>query len=1035
MNICPKCQTPLSEKLMNCPACGSKIVPGKTHIDDYRIVDYLHEGYGSILYRARKQGETQDVLIRIFKPESGIDAEKAARLKAELDDLRTLPPDVFVRHLDIRKSSDGDWYRVSEWIETLDWGDLLASGFFTDYKPAFSLFAEIASALARLHATHHCIPHLILSDILVFRNDQGDLSVKIDYKLSRFIDPGLDRPASMLQHLVEIHPDIQAGRPFDSRFDIWALGKIFVELLTRDHDITDFKTGIQQLPLPEKAKTLIREMLEKDPELRPGDMNEIAESLKRITADEIEQAAAYYRQAGGMPAREVKRLEKWLIRGVAAVLLLVVGAILLHMEYGIFSRDDSKILARYAGAYENSIVYILTEYWLMVDGKKTSRKVSEGTGFLVDPAGYIITNRHVACPWLTNPAFFKKIDQLHEDGLSPEFGYRHLVWFNGERAFYRHQPKTKSLAISDLFYLDTAHRSDGSPSVAIAGVIWPPHTSARKIHSPLQDDAAILKIDDVPKGAVCLPLAAMVNAETISPLSPVMVLGFPQGRKTIRTAEIRVSSTMGHVRRVFENELQMDASVYPGNSGGPIINTDGRVIGIASAVIGNRMRFGSTIQSDFSLGFPITAPGKLLKDLKAGKPKWNGVIDPLLEHRLESVKTAAYEGDWPKACTLTDRLAQASRDPYLWTLSGVLNICAQNDAKARNALEKVVSIDPDSDFSPFLLYILDWRAGRTADSDYRLKVQRLDWRSPGEIYGYLYRVLNDQVTGEAALDAWENRSEKALVLYIAALKQRAAENYGKAETLLRKALVASDEDTPRYFLIKGELDDLQHRRERDLKGTERQDYIRDKGRFNDQYTLLLPQLKNQKKALSQELKEIAAGKDPDAKLSALADLQQADPENHAIAVAIAFLNSNEGNWEEALQYVDAFLAVPGRESANRLGMMLLKGELLCLTGRRQEANNYLEGMASRISDPWYRSIARCLIGREKQSVLEKAAWNRPEDLLTLQTALGLWAEGAGDKESAIRHYNLAMESYLDNWMEYTLAIERINKLRRKPNEM
>ena len=56
----------------------------------------------------------------------------------------------------------------------------------------------------------------------------GALDVKIDYKLSRYIDPKLDRPAPMLKRLLACHPDIVNDRPLDFRSDIWSLGKVFV---------------------------------------------------------------------------------------------------------------------------------------------------------------------------------------------------------------------------------------------------------------------------------------------------------------------------------------------------------------------------------------------------------------------------------------------------------------------------------------------------------------------------------------------------------------------------------------------------------------------------------------------------------------------------------------------------------------------------------------------------------------------------------------------------------------------------------------
>jgi len=52
MKLCEKCGQLLAEEIMTCPSCGSEIREGRKYIDDYRILEILHEGYSSILCRA-----------------------------------------------------------------------------------------------------------------------------------------------------------------------------------------------------------------------------------------------------------------------------------------------------------------------------------------------------------------------------------------------------------------------------------------------------------------------------------------------------------------------------------------------------------------------------------------------------------------------------------------------------------------------------------------------------------------------------------------------------------------------------------------------------------------------------------------------------------------------------------------------------------------------------------------------------------------------------------------------------------------------
>jgi hypothetical protein len=213
MKLCPKCDQPVAEEVIICPVCGNEIGEGRKYIDDYRIVDVLREDHASFICRNIRERTGEMVMIHLYSPIAGVNEEIADRLKQELERLKQLPDKGFVRHYAIRKSTDGLWYRISEWIDTESWGSLLTSGRLRDRQIAFDLFFQMASILTVLHNEGYFIPHLILNDIMLVRAENGRLEVKIDYKLSRFIDPKLDRPSPMLKKLLNVHPDIVNRSP------------------------------------------------------------------------------------------------------------------------------------------------------------------------------------------------------------------------------------------------------------------------------------------------------------------------------------------------------------------------------------------------------------------------------------------------------------------------------------------------------------------------------------------------------------------------------------------------------------------------------------------------------------------------------------------------------------------------------------------------------------------------------------------------------------------------------------------------------
>jgi hypothetical protein len=108
----------------------------------------------------------------------------------------------------------------------------------------------------------------------------------------------------------------------------------------------------------------------------------------------------------------------------------------------------------------------------------------------------------------------------------------------------------------------------------------------------------------------------------------------------------------------------------------------------------------------------------------------------------------------------------------------------------------------------------------------------------------------------------------------------------------------------------------------------------------------------------------------------------------------------------------------------------LEAEILHQMGREKQAQASLKAYTTRVMDPWYRALSECLAGKRSVESLKKEAGESPEKLVTAHTALGLWAEGSGDKERAVEHYKVALESFMDTWLEFEFAKERIKSLRR-----
>jgi putative serine protease PepD len=123
-------------------------------------------------------------------------------------------------------------------------------------------------------------------------------------------------------------------------------------------------------------------------------------------------------------------------------------------------------------------------------------------------------------------------------------------------------------------------------------------------------DLAVLKID--PRDA--LPVASLGNDDDVVVGDPVVAIGSPLGLAGTVTSGIISAKNRpvtagggGEGEVSYISALQTDAAVNPGNSGGPLVDAAGRVIGINSSIatLGGSSPFGEQSVGNIGLGFAI----------------------------------------------------------------------------------------------------------------------------------------------------------------------------------------------------------------------------------------------------------------------------------------------------------------------------------------------------------------------------------------------------------------------------------------------
>src|SRR5262245_41359651 len=158
------------------------------------------------------------------------------------------------------------------------------------------------------------------------------------------------------------------------------------------------------------------------------------------------------------------------------------------------------------------------------------------------------------------------------------------VQVRGERNGRKAQGSGSGTILSpDGLVLTNNHGVEGASAIEL----WLADSGKRPARSRGRDpdtDIAVLRAE----GRDSLPAARLGNSKRVKPGQVAIAIGNPFGFESTVTAGI-VSAVGRSLRaqngRLIGDVIQTDAALNPGNSGGPLVNSRGEVIGVNTAVI------------------------------------------------------------------------------------------------------------------------------------------------------------------------------------------------------------------------------------------------------------------------------------------------------------------------------------------------------------------------------------------------------------------------------------------------------------------
>lgn len=216
--------------------------------------------------------------------------------------------------------------------------------------------------------------------------------------------------------------------------------------------------------------------------------------------------------------------------------------------------------------------------------------------------------------------------------------------------------------------------------------------TARVVGTDDQTDIAVLKID----AGRDLPAVKFGDSDKAEVGDWVLAIGSPFGlAKTVTAGIISQKQRETPYASAFQRFIQTDAAINRGNSGGPLVNTDGEVIGVNSQI--------ATSTGDYN-GIGFALPARVTENVIAQIIKNGKVRRGYLGAYLDSVKVEfakVYGLKEAKGAIITDIRDPGSPAAMAGLKVGdvIVDFNGQQVASAQDLISRIANVPPDQTVS------------------------------------------------------------------------------------------------------------------------------------------------------------------------------------------------------------------------------------------------------------------------------------------------------------------------------------------------
>ena len=311
-NKCPKCNSVNTDSARFCSSCATplpspevlvtktletpteKLTRGTTFAERYEIIEELGKGGMGKVYRVEDTKLTQEVALKLIKPEIAQDKKIIERFKNELKTARMISHKYVCRMFDLGEAR-GTHFITMEYVRGEDLKSFIHRSGHLAVNTTVRIAKHICEGLTEAHKLGVVHRDLKSNNIMIDRSGNARI---MDFGIARSLEAkGITGMGVMIGTPEYMSPEQVEGKDIDQRSDIYSLGVILYEMVTGRVPFegdTPFTIGMKhkgetpQNPkeinsqIPDDLSRTILKCLEKDKAARYQSAGELGAELTKI---------------------------------------------------------------------------------------------------------------------------------------------------------------------------------------------------------------------------------------------------------------------------------------------------------------------------------------------------------------------------------------------------------------------------------------------------------------------------------------------------------------------------------------------------------------------------------------------------------------------------------------------------------------------------------------------------------------------------------------------------------------------------------